>query len=233
MGLYDNLQSYYREKYQAEQAQAQAAQPPPADERAYLHTATAGAWLPLAQAAALGLAWGVLALLIAWLCGLPRPWAWGLGAWAAILALTLTGLLWRWLRLTQPIEQLTGLDLNQDGYVGPPPFVRIELAQKTTGGTQTVIANLPTSQAKLTRLAQGLQAGLSLAEGVWTGSNGPFSKAEYRALRAELQARGMIEPASEKGNSQGYALTPAGRAAMRYFASLAAAPSPALAEHIE
>jgi hypothetical protein len=168
----------------------------------------------------------LLAGLLAILLDLPKPWAWMLTAWALVQAVTLTGLLWRWLRLTQPVEMVTGLDLDQDGYVGPPPSVRLELAK----GNQTVIADIPTSQAKLVRLAQGLQAGLGLAEGIWTGSNGPFSRAEYRAVRAELQARGLIAPASDKSLSQGFALTSSGKAAMRYFASLAASPTPTLIE---
>ena len=194
-----------------------------------LHSLEAGVWLPILQAGITGIFIGASVAIVAYLADWPKPFAWFAAGYIFSQAVVWMALLWRWLGLTARVEQAIDIDLDGDGYTGPAPTLRVELAKDNDGGRQIAIMDLPTTPEKLSTLAHGLLAGLPLSEGTWCGRNGLFTRGEWRAVRAQLQARGLVSLAQDRDHRSGYQLTPAGQSAMRYFASLTEKP-PILAE---
>lgn len=95
--------------------------------------------------------------------------------------------------------------------------VRIELKQER----QTQFIDLPVSELQLIRLANSVLDGAPLSESALCGAGALFSKREWHALRDELLRRNMLQWQNERSPSCGLALTRAGAATMRYFASMA------------
>ncbi len=195
---------------------------PQPSNRQYLHTTTAGAWLPLAQATITGAILGLAVLVIGLMMRTRHPeniaLVVGLLTWAATWLL----LQRHWYSLTD-LEKLTGIDLDGNGTVGrtrtePPPEVRVRISEvKDDGHFQQNVISLPASLDQLQTLAAGLLAGDPFSERTWTGSGRPFSVNEFRALRTELLKRGLLAVASPKDARQGYVLTAVGRQGMRCF----------------
>jgi hypothetical protein len=185
----------------------------PVNHLEYLFSLNAGAKLPLAQSLIMGCSLGVSMMTLAWLVGVHRPWIVG------ILTLTLSQagfiILWvfRWFNMTN-LERLTGMDLNQDGEIGEPTTVRVEIMKRNKTGYEMQIMELPATEWQLRRLAVGLVKGIAFSERQWTGKNAPFSSSEFRALRSVMIQKGLIRAASEKDNRTGFVLTEAGQALM-------------------
>lgn len=186
---------------------------PQESERAHLFTPAAGVLLPLGQAAATGAMAGLAAWIFAALLRSPAAWRWGVGVFAGVLLLAWLLLLWRWLGLTAPLERLTGLDLDQDGYIGPPPTIRVEVQN----GRHTTIAELPYAD-RLADFARGVLAGSPISERTWSGAGALFSQSEFRQVRDIFLARGWFRWSNPDAPQQGIELSPAGRAALRALA---------------
>jgi len=198
--------------------------------RQYLHTVSAGAWLPLAQATLTGVIIGLCILVIGFALDARHPetpaLVIGVIAWAVSWLL----LQRHWFGLTA-IEKLIGMDLNRDGAIGKPepretPEIRVRLSQvKPDGHYQENIITLPASQRQLEALADGLtNCGMPFSERRWTGAGNPFSVDEFRALRSAMIRGRMLTLANEKDPRQGYILTPEGEQTMKRI--LEASPSP-------
>lgn len=195
-------------------------QQPAEDTRRHLFTTAAGVILPLLQALATGLIVFVLAGFYAWLLRSPVWWKWGAVIAGAVVLVTWLVMLWRWLSLTRPLEQITGIDLNRDGHIGPPPVLKVQLTSEDKRQTQIVEIPYP---ERLPTLARGLLGGVGLAERNWAGHRKLYSQPEFYKVLEALKAAGWIRYKNRFEPRNGYELTPSGRAVM----VRAASPSPA------
>lgn len=194
----------------------------PASNRAYLHTAGAGAGLPLAQALISGLMAGLLVLVI---CIISRSRY--ILEVSGLAMLLVTAGVWyltqrHWFSLTD-VERLTGMDLNRDGNIGEPaPEVRVVIDRiKENGHFEQSRTSLPASQEQMQSLAQGiLEYHLPFTVREWTGRGRPFSVEQFNRLRGELMRRGLIEAASEKDARRGFVFTPEGEQVLQGFLSV-------------
>jgi hypothetical protein len=186
--------------------------------RQYLHTTTAGGWLPLIQATISGIITGAAVIVLAFVFRARDPWQWAGGAAVITWALTWLQLQRHWFNLTR-----TGLDLNRDSVTGNqdnhgPEEVRVRLSEvKENGHFQEHIFNLPGDLDQMQTLAEGLTNGQPFSERLWTGAGRPFSVNQFKALRSELIKRGLLSLANSKDPRQGYNLTRVGLAFMRGF----------------
>jgi hypothetical protein len=194
-------------------------QQPAEDTRRHLFTTAAGVILPLLQALATGLIVFVLAGFYAWLLRSPVWWKWGAVIAGAVVLVTWLVMLWRWLSLTRPLEQITGIDLNRDGHIGPPPVVKVQLTSEDKRYTQIVEIPYPD---RLPILARGLLGGRPVSEREWSGHRKLYSQHEWLAVRSVLESRGLIRLKNRWEPRRGFELSPSGRAMMAKFAS----PSP-------
>lgn len=201
--------------------------------RAFLHTAQAGAILPFLQSTMTGFLSGMVAFLMLLKFRVMALDALFYGAmvWLVVQAVCWLVLQLHWFNLTK-LEKLTGLDLNRDGAIGEEPAhetrhtVRVDIQEVAAGGhLRVTTARFAVPEWKMVELANGLMSGTPFSEKAWTGSNGVFSKNEFRVLRDEMLKRRLIRPASQKSASQGYVLTLSGIAAMRNLAGHSPTPS--------
>jgi hypothetical protein len=189
-------------------------------DRRYLHTLTAGAWLPVVQSLITGIIVFILVLVIGFTFRFRSPWTWSVVIGGLVVVVTWFILAGHWYRLTD-LETWTGIDFNHDGVIGdysPTPTrreeVRVYVSEVTAVGHVTgnqKIIDFPCSGEQLRQLAEGLLTGVPLAERGWTGAGRPFSTAGFRSVRAELIKRGLVALASDKDTRRGYVLTVAGR----------------------
>jgi hypothetical protein len=140
------------------------------------------------------------------------------GALAGLVAALLAFVSFR-ARTIRAVELSKGLDLEP-----PPPattpkqqVIKIELRQDE--GRAVDYAFLNCTQAQLSELAQGLNAGKPLTVGAWTGNGRAFSRAQFEHLRHELITRNLVTWRNPGSPAQGVILTAAGRATMRYLAT--------------
>jgi hypothetical protein len=211
--------------YQQYQETSEQAVPVVHDDRAFLHTYAAAAFIPFVQASITGVLIGICILVVLWVSDNWQYLEWSLVAGVVVWAIVWVLLQTRWLSLTA-IERVVNMDINNDGYIGDAPrdIVRVQINQTHPDGRVTwTNADLPASLQQLSILAAGLINGLPFAEAKWSGAGKPFSLSEFRALRDEMIARGLLAQANTKDIRQGYTLTAAGRAVMKHYA-----PSPAL-----
>jgi hypothetical protein len=213
-------------------------------EQAYLHTAQAGATLPLIQSTITGFLLGLAAFFVALKLRAEDAWFYGLITWLVVQVITWLILQWHWFSLTK-LEKLTGFDLNGDGVLGDQSrdipqavakTVQVNVRETTNDGhLRVTVARFPIDEARLAQLAQGLLAGTPFAERFWTGSGKLLALSEFREMRTEMLKRGMLEQVNPKTPARGYRLSRAGRAAMRELASMMDdryAPSPTPPESI-
>lgn len=199
---------------------------PTNNDKQYLWSYGAGAFLPLMQAGITAAivtiaAWVIGALVFGWLD--PHKPAIALG--------TLT-LVWRWWVLQghwfalTTAELITNYDINNDGMIGSaeqveaedeaPRVIRIQLI-KDNGHVSDMI-DLPASEAQLSALASGVLNGMPFSERMWTGKGKPFSTESFRKLKDAMLKRDLAEYINEEEPRQGIRLTEAGRAVMQEFA---------------
>jgi hypothetical protein len=187
--------------------------------RQHLHTLTAGAWLPFLQAGMSGVITCLVVVITFSTLRVRSAWSWGGVLGAIAWGFTWLSLQRHWFSLTS-LEQITGVDLNKDGFIGTPPapvqspdrFVNVRLSETSQGNLHILNFQLPATSEQLQCLAEGLSMGTTLSERNWTGQGRPFSIEQYRKLRLELQKRGLVKPTSDKDGRQGYELTEAGEA---------------------
>lgn len=153
---------------------------------------------------------GVLFLFLGWL--LAYNWHWSkVVPFAAFLFGFAVVWFWKGLRddLCYLVETATGRDINQDGEVGRP-VVHVEVSDLEQ--RQWRFMELPGTPEALQELARGVLAGKTLAESEWTGTGRPYTRNEFRDLRAQLIDRGIAEWRNPQHPAQGVELTKPGRA---------------------
>lgn len=195
----------------------------PDPERGQLQTAVMAVFVPGSQAVITGILSGLSATVLADVANLPHVGTIGLATGLVVSTAAWVALVKRWVRVAWRIEELTGQDIDQDGYIGQPepaPIVRLELKE----GNATRFIDLPATPEQLAVLAAGLVSGLPLGENHWTGESKPFSKSQFHALRDELLRRGLAEWVNPDARPQGVRLTGAGRAVIRRLAGLSPTP---------
>jgi len=169
--------------------------------------------VPLAQALATGvLLGGATGLVGTWLQA-PDPLALALGVGCGATVVT-WGLV---LRQVRDLLWQVRIPFAPEPTEEPErPVVRVELAHQ--GDRRVQYLDLPGDPERLAHLARRVLAGDPLSEARWTGKRGPFSKAEFQALRAELLRAGVVRWRNPGAPAQGVELTPAGRAVFRRLA---------------
>jgi hypothetical protein len=187
-------------------------------ESRHLETVEAGVLIPLEQSAITGAFLGLLALLLTVYFGVVDWPIVSLGVWLSGTFFTWLILQRRWLSLTARREYYLPADDDKQKKPDPPAHVvKVNLVADGVGVSQNhKVARLPVDEQTLFLLAVGLLSGRQFSEREWTGSGRPLSVKKFRALRDEMLARGMIEPAG-KVATNGYKLTKAGAAVMRHF----------------
>ena len=190
--------------------------------------------VPVLQSAVYAVAWaavvGIIAAVVVfasrapwWICPTAGVAAVaGLFAWQSSAAIReRRELLWR-------VERATGLDIDQNGHVGEPSVVKVEITTRDNNGKvrRQSYLNLPISEVQLLALARGLTNGVALAQSAWIGKGGPLSRAEFDSVRDRLILYGLAEWVNPDARAQGCVMTRAGRAVMRRIAENAAAPPP-------
>lgn len=184
--------------------------------RAHLFTPAAGVLLPVLQALITGALFALAGWGYAWLLKAGEAWRWGLGVGLGAAVLAWLAMLGRWLDLTAPLERLTRIDLNRDGYIGRPDTIRVEVTSEDR--RQTTVAEIPYA-SKLPDFARGLLAGAPISERHWSGAGALFSQSEFRQVRDIFIARGWLRWSNPEAPQQGLELTPGGRAALRALAN--------------
>lgn len=177
---------------------------------------TGDVWAPLLialiSALVVFLSAGTLALVAGWTVKVPLVFA------GATLAAIWFGHLSRgWDRLIWAVEELSGVDVNQDGDVGKPT-ISIEVSTRDDPNSLSYL-HLPGTADQLRALAAGVvYQSRPLSEAEWTGSGAPYSRREFRDLMARLDAAGAIRWKDERYKTQGREVTAFGR---RVLAQLA------------
>lgn len=179
----------------------------------------------LFQAITTGLLVGLATGAGANLAGMAEPFSIGLALAAISAALTWLILLVRFLRLCEAsaygwAEPEAQPETTVTKHV---ETVRIELIQEA--GRHVQIVDLPIDNDRLCILADGLAAGGSMSEAIWTGAGQPFTRAEFRQLRDEFIKRGWAAWRRPDSPAQGVILTKAGMAVMRHLSGQAATRS--------
>ena len=99
------------------------------------------------------------------------------------------------------------------------PRLTVEVSDVEAGRWRFL--DLPGTPEQLQDLAWSVMLGTrSLSEADWTGSGRPYSKAEFRSLRAQMLGRGLLTWRNPAAPSQGVELTTVGRAVFRRLADL-------------
>lgn len=106
-----------------------------------------------------------------------------------------------------------------------PGAVSVELHDRRDGINSTKYFELPIPSVKIVPLAHAVLNGQPFTERRWTGAGGLLSTGEFRALRATLRDRGLLELVSDADHRQGYKLNDAGR---ELFASFLPSPPPSM-----
>lgn len=190
-------------------------------DKRFLHTVQAGAWLPLLQSTITGALAGILMLILAIQFRWRDAWIHGLIFWVVIQGITWLYLQRHWILMT--FERVAKIDLNRDGRKGAAPVqeipeVRVRIEHiKQDGHYQQDVVNLPASLEQMRALAEGITSGLSFTERNFTGSGRPFSIDQFRALRSEMIRRKLLTLEGSKDARQGFKLTEEGKAVLDGF----------------
>lgn len=111
-------------------------------------------------------------------------------------------------------------DLIKESYV-----VNVDLRVIDDGGYYAVKkAELPIDKGTLSVLAKSLLAGRPFTEREWAGRGRPLSCRQVRQLRKMFRWLGILELVNPFEPRQGYRLTRAGKAFMKYFSESPALP---------
>lgn len=95
---------------------------------------------------------------------------------------------------------------------------RVEVEVSRPDENRMQFLDFPGNADQLGALASGVLAGRSFSEGEWTGAGGLYSRSEFRDLRGQLLARGLLEWRNDNAPAQGVILTTPGRAVFRRLA---------------
>lgn len=131
------------------------------------------------------------------------------------------GALWEYRKLVQNVERWTGVDIDRDGSVGPPPepeTTHVEWVERTNGGQHIKYLDIPAV------FARGVANNEPLSESHWCGDGKPYSVSEFRALRDDLITRGFARWRNERARAQGWELTTKGELMIRHAARIPLPP---------
>lgn len=132
----------------------------------------------------------------------------GMAAWA-LLYWHFTRLLWDGLNFISTVEDITGLDINRDGAIGPPP-VTITVQNPDSQHLRR-IPDICTED-QLRRFIHGvLIEKRTLAVAQWVGRGRPFSRTEYDAFMAQCHRADIVRWKDPAEPNQGRELTAYGR----------------------
>jgi hypothetical protein len=197
----------------------------------HLYTREAGLLLPLGMSGITGGLLGSIVLTVyIW-----QGWRDGFAV-GFMVALVTTFITWLMLVrhwLVSTVETITGVDIDQDGYIGEAPqeapqarhTVKVDVwEEKSRGYPEMNTSVLPFSEGDMQALAVGLLSGKPFTEREWTGQGKPLSMNQFREARAVMIARGLVEMVNPKSPQQGYKLSRAGSATMRHFATTSPTP---------
>jgi len=174
-------------------------------------------WVPLLQSLITGiLAAVVFSVITPQIAG--WPWYAGLIIGLFVLAMAWTILLWAGRSMLWVIEEVTGVDINQDGHIGKPdtPLTKIEVKD----GHSTRLADLPGDE-DLTKFCRWVAAGDSFSER--TAQACGYGVTNFRKLRDIFISRRWAYWKNPASPQQGIELTLGGRHIIR---ELGAALSP-------
>lgn len=196
--------------------------PPTYADRQFMHTFLVGAFLPLLQAMITAIMVGVGALVILSQFNLIDPLKPTLIASALTMVLTWLYLQRRWLNLTA-LEKMLNLDINRDGQIGEKPKKKetvIWINDESNGAVSSVRAKLSIGDDDLIFLADGLvNRHRPFSRREWIPKANGFSRDEWDDIQSDCLKFKIVEV---KG--AGFELTKAGKAVMRYYASLSPTP---------
>ena len=210
-----------RNSYQVQQPLIEQPKRQGYSEKQFLWSWTAGALLPLGQAFIGGIVTMIAtAGIIYAFDGIDylKPMVLVGGAVFVVMWVILAR---RWMVLTA--ERLTGIDINQDSHIGPPPparSVRVQIDNVEANGhiRQSQMFDFTgfADEEQLVAFAHGmLEENKTMAEREWAGPGKPFSIDQYRPFRSELIRRGLARAANSKSNNHGYELTLVGEKVMQ------------------
>ena len=181
---------------------------------------TINAALPFALAGGAGLVTFIAVGLIAWGFGFHVRWAMGT---AAVVMLVVMFFCLFWLfhdDLLWTIEQVWGVDINQDGAVGPPrPSEPWRIILEDDRGSQLWL-NFDSEELrqKAVTVARLVLNGASFSEGALTGTNRPLTRTEFYTLRDLFMFNGLMEWKDPNARTLGVKWTPPGRSMIRALA---------------
>lgn len=178
--------------------------------------------LPLAQAVICGFfaAWlptGIAVVVIIW----TEAGGWWLAAVPATLVfstLALSGVAWYTLFILDRktlmfIERFIGVDLNRDGSVGEPEWIRGEVTDKDR--RQRIKVEFPFPKDRLRAVAVAiLRDGAAFSR---RGLSNVISETQFRTLQQEFLKRGLCYWKNPESEQQGVDLSPGGRAFLRMY----------------
>lgn len=194
-------------------------------DRGYLHTYSAGAWLPFMQASLTAAIVTLAAWALVWMIFDP------VDPHKPALMLGILVWVWQWIKLQghwfalTAVENVMRMDINGDGVIGSTDqdeaedearVIRIQLIKEDGHISETV--DLPCDDDQLSTLAKGLINDLPFSEKFWTGRGKPFSTNQFRTLRDAMMKRGLCEYVNARDPRQGIRLTEEGRGVMQHFA---------------
>jgi hypothetical protein len=173
--------------------------------------------VPFLKSAVYGGVGASLSLIISVWGVLTKGWAWYIPPTVSVtVGLCSFSLAWFLMdadvrRTLWQIESWTGSDINQDGVVGKPQTVRVELTDRPARAMRMI--DLPLPDDKLTLVARSvLHGGRQFSR---RGMSGLLSEGEFAALSAAMLEGGLMCFRQADNPQSGYELTPSGRAVLR------------------
>lgn len=125
-------------------------------------------------------------------------------------------------KLLWQIESIINSDLDNDGDIGEPPKVSLEVTQKSEGSNFKKMFRLDLPAGVTENNFQDFARGVTnerrgLAESAWIGKGKPFSRPTYAAMLETLRAAGIVRWKDEENHALGHELIPSGRMALRGY----------------
>ena len=166
---------------------------------------------------------GLLAFMITTLIHIGTGWplvnafvvAVGIGMFAWLLIYGwMTFHLWGGLNFISTVEDVFNLDINQDGHIGPPPVERFEVwrkQQEPGGGYHSRVFQPPGRKADFAKVCIAALEDRSLTQGVWVGTDKPYSRGDWDTLVDKLIYEGWWEWINPERHQQGLRVTDDGR----------------------
>lgn len=204
---------------------------PTTNDKQYLHTFGAGAFLPLMQSTISALIVTLAVWLICWMVfGMMDPHK-------PAIFIGVVVWLWMWWKLQLHWFALTAVNMMQDfmddGQLNnsnqpevteeaPRRVVTVRLVRENGRVSDTF--DLPGGEEAFRVLATGLVNGLPLSERWWTGRGKPYGSETWRDLMDVMRERGLAEYKDPEHKKRGHRLTPDGEAFSRGYAALPHSP---------